>query len=615
MDTIKTLLGLLWKVIIFAQQAILTMFAFVVLFLVILFMNFNKAEPIPTVPTGAALIIAPTGFVVEQTTPPNTTDFLLADYETPPRDTRLDDIITAISRAKEDDDISGIVLLTDGMAGGGPSKMHAIANALKDFKTGGKPIYSVSTSYNQGDYLLASVADRIFLNSGGNVILQGYGGNTPYYKSLLDMLKVDVNVFRVGTFKSAVEPYIRDDMSEAAKTANRDFLSVLWDAYETSVVTERGLQNKALTSTANNFLDILKQSNGNFATMAKNQNLVDEIASRSEWRKTLIEEFGANIFNNSFKQIHFMDYLNATDADFYQSSSNEIALIVVQGEIVMGEADNSVAAAETIVRQIRRARNNTRTKAIVLRVDSPGGSAFGSELIRQELVAAQNQGIPVVASFSTYAASGGYWISATANKIIASPTTITGSIGIFGIIPTFERTLDTIGIHTDGVGTTDIATAFDVTKDLSPIAKGMFQQTVENGYAEFLNLVANGRGMTVDAVSKIAEGRVWAGTTAKNLGLVDALGEFEDAVNAAAELATIENYTVVEYGMEVSEFTQFLESLFRSYQAKSTTKIDSITPLSPFMKMAEKLRKDAMVLTRLNDPNGRYLLCDVCTVQ
>lgn len=453
MAAIKTVFKWIFATIEFIQQSVLTIAALILIFVAFaLYSMAQQGDTLPLIEDGAALVLAPEGRIVEKTKTPDPLSTLMNDYSNQAPETSIHAILTAIDRAKEDSRIAGIVLVTDKMQGAGPSKLHAIADALKDFKESGKSVYAVSSDYSQGDYLLAAQSTKIFMNPHGNVLLTGYGGYGMYYKGLLDKIKAHVNVFRVGTFKSAVEPFIRKDMSEAAKLANHAYMDALWSSYTTNIASARGLEAQQITDDINAAPTLLRAADGKFAQLAINTGLVDALKARSEWRAELMDIFGVNKQGKSFKQIHFRNYLSATHHE--DTGKDHIAVITAQGEIVMGEGDVDVAAAETLIRQILRARSNPNTKAIILRVDSPGGSAFASELIRQELSAAQTDGIPVIASFGTLAASGGYWISATADEIIASPTTITGSIGIFGVFPTFEKTLDEIGINTDGVGTT-----------------------------------------------------------------------------------------------------------------------------------------------------------------
>jgi len=580
---------------------------------VLVFFGATAPQPAPKVPDGAVLVLWPNGNIVEQTELPDPLNVLFAEYNRKPAETSIHDITTVLKRAKDDDRIAGLALITDSLGGISPSHLHAIAAGIRDFKSTGKKVYALSTSYDQASYMLAAEADKVYMNPYGNIIMTGYGSYPMYFRSMLEKVGATVNVFRVGTYKSAVEPFLRDDMSPAAKEANLSFLGSLWDQYKTSVETARGQEagslQKSIEATAAN----LRAADGDFGALAINSGLVDELASRNVWRAALMDEYGENSSGDSFKQINYQSYLKATDGG--HSNRNKIAVITAQGAIVMGDGPISVTAAETVVGYIREARTNNDTAAIVLRIDSGGGSAFASELIRQELVTAQEQGIKVIASMGPVAASGGYWIAATADEIWAAPSTITGSIGIFGMIPTYENTLDKIGVHSDGVGTTSLAGAFDVTRPLSEITKDIIQQSIESGYHQFLSLVAKGRNMTIADVDKIAQGRVWAGVQAKELGLVDHLGGFDDAVAAAAKAANVENYDVVFYRDQPDEFDQMLTSILNSTIGIDALKSYSNRSADPVMEQINELKKSAEFLTTLNDPVGRYVVCLVCKVK
>ncbi|GHF23655.1 protease 4 [Kordiimonas sediminis] len=589
---------------------------FVILFIFMIYSAMTNTEPRPTVPNGVVMVLSPSGVVREQIEYPDPLEQVFREYQdfnsTPPQSS-YHEIIKAVERATTDSRIAGLAILTDRFAGASPAHLHGIADRIKAFKEAGKPVYAISSAYSQSDYLLASQADKVFMNPEGNVILTGYGRYGTYFKSLLDMIGADINVFRVGTFKSAVEPYIRDDMSAAAKEANQAYLGELWRQYTDKVEQGRGMEPGTLAKSVDETPDLLRAAGGNFGQLAVDMGLVDELVHRIDYREALIEEFGATPDGETFKQISYQAYLAAShQAD---NSKNKIAVITAQGEIIMGTGPITVAAAETVVSHIRAARNDENVAAIVLRVDSPGGSSFASELIRQELEAAQKiNGLPVVASFGPVAASGGYWISATADEIWASPSTITGSIGIFGVIPTFQDTLDKVGIHTDGVGTTKLSGAFDITRDLSEPTKDIIQQSIENGYQNFLTLVANGRGMTVEEVDKIAQGRVWAATTALEYGLVDHLGTFDDAVASAAKKAGVSDYRVSFYRDAPDRLDAMLARLFQSNIFESTTVPDYPVP-SPMLKMLTTMKAEADLLLKFNDPMGRYALCLTCQLR
>ncbi|WP_417450721.1 signal peptide peptidase SppA [Kordiimonas sp.] len=583
----------------------------VILLLVGVYLGSNR-DTRPSVPTGAVMVLWPNGMIVEQAEYPDPLEEVFTDFNSVPPQTSIHDILRSLERAKRDDRIKAVAVLTDNMFGAAPSHLHAIADGIRDFKESGKKVYAISSAYSQGTYMIAAEADKVYMNPLGSVLLTGFGSYPTYFKDMLDKIEANVNVFRVGTYKAAVEPFIRNDMSPAAKEANMAFLNSLWDQYEGSVVEARALQPGALTAAMQTVNADLRAVNGDFAQLAVSNGLVDELAPRATWRQALMDEYGATPDGTSFKQIHFQAYLAATDRP--NRSRNEIAVITAQGEIVMGEGPITVTAAETTAGYIRDARNNPNTSAIVLRVDSPGGSAFASEIIRQELVAAQESGLKVIASFGPVAASGGYWISATADEIWAAPSTITGSIGIFGIVPTFERTLEKVGIHTDGVGTSPLAGAFNITRPMSDSAKDIIQQSIEAGYGQFLSLVAEGRNMSVEDVDKIAQGRVWVGTKAHELGLVDHLGDFGDAVKAAATSAGVEDFNLVFYRDQPDKFDQMLASLMNSSLGDNFKGLSG-NQMSPLMKTALELKTEAEKLFRFNDPDARYAVCFVCKVR
>ena len=582
----------------------------------------TKKPALPQVADGSVLVLAPSGIIMEQPERPDPILTALEEldgFDNSPAQTSFHGIIRALERAKEDDRIAGLAILTDRMWGVQPSHMHDIANAIRSFKESGKKVFAISTAYSQSDYALAAEADHIYMNPEGTVLLTGYGRYVTYFKGLLDKLGANVNVFRVGTFKSAVEPYIRDDMSPAAKEANQGYLNDLWSQYTDRIETAREMDAGSLQTATNNVPDLLRTADGSLSQLAIDMGLVDAVMPRVDYRAEMRDEFGEMPNSDTFKQISYQAYLAATNQP--NDAPKKISVITAQGEIVMGSGPVTVAAADTLVGYIRSARNDPQTAAIVLRVNSPGGSSFASELIRQELEAAQQiNNLPVVASFGPVAASGGYWISATADEIWAAPSTITGSIGIFGIIPTFEETLAKVGISTDGVGTTNLSGAFDVSRDLSDPVKDIIQQNIESGYRAFLSLVATGREMTTEDVDSIAQGRVWSGRKAQELGLVDNLGTFDEAIAAAARLAELDEYRVSFYREGPDKFEAFLNNLLNSrigafFMDTSARKSTSNIAYSPLMQKAHELKAEADFLLKFNDPMGRYALCLTCRIQ
>ncbi len=385
------------------------------------------------------------------------------------------------------------------------------------------------------------------MNDYGNLLIYGYGSYGTYLKSFLEKLKVTSHVFRVGTFKSAVEPFIRDDMSPAAKEANIAFLNVLWRSYVDSVEGARGLQPGVVENYANNLAEILKTVDGDLGKAALEAGFVDGLLSRAEMNEKLKEVFGASKDGKSYKKVGFKRYLTSLDKDEDDGDPN-IAVITAAGAIIDGDAPTGRAAGgDTIATQLRKAREDDKIKAVVLRIDSPGGSAFAADVVRDEMLALKAAGKPVVASMGSLAASGGYWIAADADEIWAAPTTITGSIGIFGYLNTFENTAAELGVFVDGVGTTNLSPI--LATGIGPLpqsAAEILQQSTENGYDRFLTVVGSGRGLDKSYVDSIGQGRVWIGERALELKLVDHLGDYDDAIAAAARLANLDKYDVVD---------------------------------------------------------------------
>jgi protease-4 len=539
----------------------------------------------------------------------------------------LADIIDVIGKAKKDDRVEILVLQLQGLNKAGLTKLQDIAAALEDFKSSGKQIIALGDQFSQDQYYLASTANDIWLNPQGFMLLDGYGRYKMYFKSALEKLAINQHIFRVGTFKSAVEPFIRDDMSEAAKQANKLWLADLWMQYKEDVAGRRGFGVDNFDESIDSLVAKFSAADSSFAQYALKNNWVDQLKSRQEMRSELIELVGANKKGDSYNHIGYKDYIAATSSTIEQStelalSSDKVAIIVAKGNILDGTQKPGTIGGDSTAKLLRKARNNDDVKAVVLRVDSPGGSAYASEIIRQEVELLKKAGKPVVASMGTYAASGGYWISAPADKIYAAPSTITGSIGIFGMMMTFEDSLSKMGIYTDGVGTTDIA-GFGPTQALTPGMASLFQLSINRGYQEFIQLVATNRDMTLDEVDAVAQGRVWSGKKAKELGLVDELGNLTDAVVAAATLAKLEQYDTLLIEKEQSSRNKIMQqllgqssnlvSLFSANEENisidlATNSVNS-KPLSQFITM---MKDELSLMNQFNDPQGRYTLCIAC---
>ena len=580
----------------------------VVFLLVVVFFDGDE-----DVPEGVALILSPQGNIVEQ----KTESVLTLDIfgEAAKEETLLKDIIDVIDFAKDDERIEVMVLDLRKMGAVGISKLQAIGAGLERFKSSGKQVFAFGDYYNQRQYYLGAHADKLYLSPMGGVMLHGFGLYRKYYKTALDKLQIQFHVFKVGTYKSALEPFLRDSMSDYAKEANLAWLSVLWDFYKTEVAKQRGLDPQDLDDYINNIPDHLAKADGDAAVMALNLGLVDELKTRDEIREELIERVGKDEDGITFKQIAFDKYLSRIRPGLMESNAgnNKIGIIVASGIIMDGEQPAGRIGGDTMADLLVRAREDENIKAVVVRIDSGGGSANASEIIHREIELTRRAGKPVFVSMGSIAASGGYWIAAPADQIWATPTTITGSIGIWGAFPTFERSLKFLGITSDGVGTTKLSDAFDPSRPLNAMVAQSMQQIIEQGYRRFIQRVAEGRNMRPEAVEKIAQGRVWAGTTAMELGLVDKIGDLQDAVAALAERVDLMDY-------DITYITQPLTTRERLIKRFNRLIAGIFSVFNPAGHPANRLY-DSVIDTeidhvlRANDPAGLYAYCLNCNLQ
>jgi len=511
----------------------------------------------------------------------------------------LFEVVEKIRQAKIDNNITGIVLSLNNFIGTDLPSLQYIGNALHEFRESNKPIYAISDSYNQMQYYLASFANKIYLSPQGSVNLKGFSNNTLYYKSLLNNLKITTHIFRVGSYKSAVEPIIRDDMSAKAREANSHWIEGLWQNYLIEVASNRNLSKEQLfPNKATDIISKLQTVNGNLAQYALDHKLVDRLASRSTIEAELTDIFGWDKQNKDFNFISIYSY----QIKEKPQQNSQIAVILINGAIIDGLQIPGNVGGDTAAAQIRQARLDPRIKAVILRVNSPGGSVNASEIIRSELAALRATGKPLVVSMGGIAASGGYWISTPANYIIANPSTLTGSIGIFGIINTIDKSLESIGIHTDGVATSPLA-SIAITKALPSEFSQITQMNIEHSYQVFINLVATARHKTPKQVDQIAQGRIWMGLDAKNNNLVDQLGNFDDAVKKTSELANLNNY-------ELKWFIDY-HSLSDIILSQITVSVEAILP-TPLFIIVNMVKEKINSFNQFNDPQNRYALCLTC---
>jgi protease-4 len=566
------------------------------------------------VPEGSALILSPAGVVVDQVSYIDPLSTVLAD-DAAPRETLLAEMIDAIDGAAKDNRIRMLVIQTDAMQHAGLSKLQELAAAIERFRAAGKPVVAIGDSFSQDQYWLAAQADRILMNPLGEVLIQGYGVYGTYFRQALDKLDINVHVFRVGAYKSAVEPFLRDDMSDDVRRNHLVWLNSLWQQYRDSTGARRHIAPEKFDEYANNLDKVLAATQGDAGRAALEWKLVDALMSREEINQELIAQVGEDD-EGWFNAIDFRDYLTA-HKHLPAVGKPKIGVIVGSGMILDGEQRNGLIGGDTLAGLLRQARLDDDVKAVVLRVDSEGGSAFAAEIIRREVLALKAAGKPLVVSMGSIAASGGYWIAADADEVWATPATITGSIGIFGVFPTVEDSLARLGVHTDGVGTTAIADAFRIDRPVSPAVATALQSTLDAGYQRFLHIVASGRDMPVEAVDKVAQGQIWSGADAQRLGLVDKLGGLDDAIRAAAGLADLKDYTeqLIKPPLTPQEllFAKFVGVEQGLARAVADVFGSSGAPaLAASLDAYRPLFAQWQKFSRWNDPRHTYVLCEPC---
>jgi protease IV len=587
-----------------------------ILVLVVVVLNFVQDDVQP-LPEKAALRVAPGGFLVEQKTYVDPLTQILEQSSPADAETLTHDLVEAINHATNDPRITSLVLELDHLLGGGISKLEDIGGALANFKTSGKSIIAVGDNYTQEQYYLASYADEIHLNPMGAVLLTGYGSYPSYLKETLDKLRINLHIFRVGTYKDAIEPFTRTSMSTASREHTTEWLNALWAVYTNRVETLRELPADAINDYANNLGNKLAIHNGDTAQLAVVAGLVDRLSTRAQMT-TRLQQLAGVADEGSYEKIDVARYLgHVRRVKALQSGTedNKIGLIVAKGAIFDGEQQAGTVGSDSLSELFRQAREDDQIKAVVLRIDSPGGSAFASEVIRQQVVQTKEAGIPVIVSMGSVAASGGYWIAMGADEVWANPTTITGSIGVFGIIPTFEDSLKALGVHSDGVGTTALSDFYQLSRPMSPQAKQVVQAGVDHIYDRFLSIVADARESSTDQVNQVAQGRVWTGSKALELGLVDKLGNLKQAIDAAAASAGLDSYNVEKIRQPLDFREQLLQEITNSQAGALAAVLPQKWLPSSLVSYLYGFSKKLEVLTQFNDPRGIYLNCFECTNQ
>lgn len=608
-SALKTTLSWLWTGVDGLRKALHLL---VLLFIFTLIFGAMSASS-PVLPSSGALVIRPFGRIVEQYEG-DAYDRAIAKLvgdEKP--QTRLRDILDGLKYAKDDDRIKAVVLELGSIGGGGLSKLQVIGDAIDDFQLSGKPVLANADYYSQGAYYLASRADEVYLHEDGFLLLRGFGIYRNYYKNAIDKLEIDWNVFKVGTHKSFVEPYTRTDMSDDVRESMTALLDQLWNLYMADVLEARELDENVIQDLTENFVDRVAEQDGRIADVYVEAGLVDSLVSRAGFQEKVLEHVAADKDKKDrYRGTDLSDYL--AERRLFDGSSvkaENVAIIVAAGEILNGKQPPGRIGGDSTAELLRKARLDDSVKAVVLRVDSGGGSVFASRIIGNEVQELRKSGKPVVASMSSAAASGGYWISMAADKIYATPATITGSIGVFGMFPTFQRTLDKIGITTDGVGTTQWAGEFRADREMSPETRQLIQMFINKDYDDFISSVADSRNIEKSQVDRIAQGQVWTGVDALANGLIDELGTLEDAVAAAAELAELEEgeFGRKYYEQELSTAEQLAVDFLSSARARSIIAEATQRQMTSVDKLRVMLEQALAPMMLFNDPKGSYSHC------
>ncbi|MGH8235757.1 MAG: signal peptide peptidase SppA, partial [Steroidobacteraceae bacterium] len=607
MKTIGAFFTFVWR----ALDTLRKVMHLVVLLVLFLGLAAALSPSIPIVPHKTALVIAPQGTLVEQLAG-NPFDRAVAElYGQQRAETLVRDLVDAIEAAKTDKRVAALVLDLGHMAGGGVAKLEEVAAAIRDFRTSGKKVLAYGEGFDQAQYYIAAQADEIYLDPQGLVLIDGFGYYRTFLKGLIDKLAVDVNVFKAGKFKSYTDQFSRSDMAETEEEESLTWLNALWAQYQAGVVKARSLDDGAIADYANNFAALAKQQRGDLAAVALEKKLVTDLKSRREFEDQMQGLVGEDEEQHTFRGIPHWDYLaSVRPAHTLHLDGERVGVVVASGEILDGEQPPGTVGSDSLARLLRDALHDDAIKAVVLRIDSPGGSVFASEVIRREVDALRKAGKPVVASMSSVAASGGYYIAMDADEIWASPATLTGSIGVFAVFPTVEHTLNKFGVTVDGIGTTPLADALRLDRTLPDAAKEILQSSVEHTYSEFVEHVAAARKKSFDDIDAVAQGRVWAGVDAAQHGLVDHLGSFKDALNAAAKRAKLGDDYKVEY---LEQPLGWREAIALQSQALAARFAGALAPERQLLSQARRwfapLEAELARLSRFTDPKQVYYYC------
>lgn len=595
----------LWRGLSLFNKAIMTLvpLALTLYLVVVIAVAVNQVAPEP-VPERAALLVNPNGALVENPSPLEPIEALMQDGA---GEVLVFRVKKAIKEAAEDDRITALVLDLEALNGPSISHVQELQSAIEAFQSSGKPVIAMGDYFSQSQYLLASQADHVLLNPEGGIEVSGFAVYRNYVRQLLDNVYLTMNVFRVGESKSAVEPYLRDDMSNLEREVVGQWLGDVWGAYTGLVEVPRQMESGFVDKFINEFPDRLEIAGGDAAALMLEAGFVDELVTHSRRDVMLADWVGATDEDGHWISVSVDDYLAAKEAENQEEGTKpHIVVIPIEGELIPGESGRGFAGSDTVVAQLERALEQSDVSAVVLRINSPGGSVFASEVIRQKILEIKALDLPVVASMGSVAASGGYYIAADADEIWAQPSTITGSIGVFAAFPTVEKLYQWAGVTPDGVSTSSLATAARLDTGVSDTGRRIINSMIGNVYDDFVTLVASGRGKTWDEINGIAGGRVWSGEDALKIGLIDSLGGLEAAVDSAASLAEIEDFDTLYIGTPISPEQRFFEQVGRELGQVSmpgASILDRLSQqLAPYLRLSDSLQ----------DPANMYVRCLEC---
>ncbi len=592
----------LWRALDFTRRAIINLLLLAIILMIVI--GLLRRGP-PALGDNTTLVLALQGPIVDQRAG-NVRDSAVAQLRgDATASTTLRDVLAVLDASAKDPKISRVVLQLDELGASGQVNLHEVAQAIDRFKAAGKKVIAWGSSYDQRQYYLAAHADQVLLHPYGGLMVEGFGHYRNYYKDALDKLGVTVNLVRVGTYKSAGEPYIVNGPSPAAKEAEAYYNNGLWATYTADVEAARKLPAGSVMKLIDEMPERLRAAGGDPARLALASKLVDALKTRDEARQLLMELGAKSDDGKSFRQIGFGDYLARLTP---KRLGDAVGVVIAEGEIVEGQASPGTIGGLSTAELIRQAREDDSIKAVVLRVNSPGGSVFASELIRREMELTQKAGKPVVVSMGNVAASGGYWIAQASDEVIADPSTITGSIGVFALMPTADKALEKLGVHAAGTTTTWLGGAGDPRLPTNPRFLGVVQQGVDHIYDNFTSVVAKARKTTQPKIDAVAQGRVWTGAQAKDRGLIDRLGSYGDALASAATRAKLAaDYRVVYIEREPTRFERVLSAVSGDVaQTMSQALGIRLAPAAIPAKAAREMDRELGRLAALADSDKPY---------